>query len=475
MINKASTIFFIFWITFAGFTARAQETTINLDEAIDIALQSNKQIKISELEVKKARAAVSEAFGYALPSVDVSAGLTRFLEKPRVPFPDFQSLLGNSVYSILFNEGVLPFDPAKFRPLETKLQSFAQTNNYEASITLTQIIFNSAVFRGIGASAIYLNLAKERLKATVSETVLNVKNSFYGVLLLKEMLKITQERLQNAEENLRNLKSMNEKGLVSDFDVLQVEVQVENIKPKLIELQNALLKAKDGLKITLGISQHDKIDVTGKFDYNFVNYESDSLLISEAMENNYNLKVLRLKKQVDDEFVEIDRSDYWPTIALFGNYKFAGSSDSWDFQNYTSSMIGINFSINLFKGRRVVNKVEQSEIAAFQTLEQIALTEDFLRLQIKEKLNELKQIQSQIEALDRNVSLAEKAYDIAKVKYREGSATQLEVKNADVELSLAKTNRIKAVHDYVLAQAQLENLLGKVDKKYFADFKDYLE
>jgi len=475
MVNKLSARFLLLFLIFAKLTVFAQEATINLEEAIDIALQSNKQIKISELEVKKARAAVSEAFGYALPSVDVSAGLSRFLEKPRMPFPDFEALLGNSVYGILFNEGVLPFDQRKFKPLQTKLQSFAQTNNYEASITLTQIIFNSAVFRGIGASAIYLDLAKERLKATVSETVLNVKKSFYGVLLLKEMLKITRERLQNAEENLRNLKSMNEKGLVSDFDVMQVEVQVENIKPKLIELQNALLKAKDGLKITLGISQHNNIDVTGEFDYTFVRYENDSLLINEAMENNYNLKVLRLKKQVDDEFIEIDRSDYWPTIALFGNYKFAGSSDNWDFQNYTSSMIGINFSINLFKGRRVVNKVEQSEITAFQTLEQIALTEDFLRLQIKEKLNELKQIQSQIEALDRNVSLAEKAYEIAKVKYREGSATQLEVKNADVELSLAKTNRIKAVHDYVLAQAQLENLLGKVDGKYFRNFTDYLE
>ncbi len=475
MINKYKTNRLLLFLIVFHTGVFAQVKTIDLDDAINIALQSNKQIKISELEVKKARAAVSEAFGYALPSLDVSASLTRFLEKPRMPFPDFQALLGNSVYGILFNEGVLPYNPQKFRPLETKLQSFAQTNNYEAGITLTQIIFNSAVFRGIGASAIYLNLAKERLKATVSETVTNVKKSFYGVLLLKEMLAITRERLQNAEENLRNLKSMNEKGLVSDFDVMQVEVQVENIKPKLVELQNTLLKAKDGLKIVLGLKQNDKIDVSGKFEYNYTDYKNDSLLIDEALQSNYNLKVLRLKKQVDDEFIEIDRSDYWPTVALFGNYKFAGSSDSWDFQNYTSSMIGINFSINLFKGRRVVNKVEQSEITAIQTLEQIALTEDMLRLQIKEKLNQFKQIQTQIEALERNVSLAQKAYEIAKVKYSEGSATQLEVKNADVELSLAKTNRIKAIHDYTLAQAQLENLLGRVDKKYFKNFKNYLE
>ncbi len=470
---KTNWLFAILFIIYSA--AYAQVQTIDLDGAIEIALQSNKQIKISELEVKKARAAVSEAFGYALPSLDVSASLTRFVEKPRMPFPDFEALLGNSVYGILFNEGVLPYNPQKFKPLQTKLQSFAQTNNYEAGITLTQIIFNSAVFRGIGASAIYLNLAKVRLKATVSETVTNVKKSFYGVLLLKKMLEITRERLENAQENLENLKSMNEKGLVSDFDVMQVEVQVENIKPKLVELENTLLKAKDGLKIILGLSQTDKIDVKGGFEYKNLGFENDSLLIEEALQNNYNLRVLRLKKQVDDEFVEIDRSDYWPTIALFGNYKFAGSSDNWDFQNYTSSMIGINFSINLFKGRRVVNKVEQSEIAANQTLEQIALTEDYLRLQIKEKLNQLKQIQSQIEALNRNVSLAQKAYDIAKVKYSEGSATQLEVKNADVELSLAKTNRIKAIHDFTLAQAQLEDLLGRVNRKYFKNFKEYLE
>ncbi len=468
---KYSLLVLIFLVS----AAMGQSRVFTLEQAIETALKNNREIKIAEMEVEKSQAAVDEAFGYALPSLDVSANFSRFLEKPKTPFPDFQSLLGNAVYGILFDEKLLPFDKTKFKPLESKLQSFAQSNNYSATAQVTQILFNSAVFRGIGASEIYHNLSQEQLKGTVAKTILNVKKAFFGVLLSKELVSITKTRLQNAQENLANVKALHQKGLVSDFDKMQVEVQVENIKPKLKELENILETAKDGLKIALGLEQNEVIDVKGNFDYTPLQLDNIDDLIKRATENNFDLNTLKIKQQVDNEFIEIDRSDYWPTISLFGNYKFAGSSDNWDFQNYRSSMIGVNFSLNLFKGGRIAKKVEQSKIASLQTSEQIKNLKDFVTSQVKQKVENLKRVQEEIEALNRNVKLAEKAYKIATVKYKEGTATQLEVKNADVELSLAKTNRIKAINDFVIAKAELDNLIGNVKQNYLKNFNKYLE
>ena len=456
-------LLFIFLIPMTIFS---QKTVYTLDDAVYKALENNKDIRIAVLDIKKGEAAVSEAFGYALPSVDVTASLTHFIQKPMMAFPDFAALLGNATYSILFDEGVLPRDDDKFMPMGSKLQSFAQTNSFESTIQVTQILFNSAVFRGIGASQIYLDLSKENLKAVTSKTLLDVNTAFYGTLLAKEMLTILEASLKNAEENLSNVKAYYNQGLVSEYDLLQVEVQVENLRPKVIDLQKAVFEAKSGLKLLLGIDQNTEIDITGKITYEETLLPEEEVLINQAITRNFELNTLKIKRNVDEEMIAIERADYWPMLTAFGNYSYAGSSDEWKFNTYNSSIVGLSFSMNLFRGTRTSRKVEEAVIATKQTDERLALTQEFLTKEVKSKLIELNQVRSQINAIERNVKLAEKAYSIANTRYKEGTGTQLEIKNADLELSTAKVNRIQSMYDYKIAISNLEKLTGQLDDKY---------
>ena len=77
--------------------------------------------------------------------------------------------------------------------------------------------------------------------------------------------------------------------------------------------------------------------------------------------------------------------------------------------------------------------------------------------------------------MNRNISLAERAYQIANNRYKEGLGSELEVKDADVSLSEARINFTNAVHDYLVAQATLDNLLGRMDDSYLDFVSDYLE
>lgn len=452
-----------------------QEAQIELDDAIKVAIQNNRTIEIAKMDVDKAHAAVAEAFGYALPSVDVSAGFTHFLEKPKTLFPDFEAMLNNSTYGVLFDESIIPYDQSKFMPMDFKLQSFALSNNYQAQAQVTQILFNSAVFRGIGATRIYLDLARENLKRTIAKTVLDVKKAFYGVLLTKDLYEIAQTRFTNADDHLQNIKAMREQGLVSEFAELSASVQVENIRPILVQLENANIDATNGLKILLNIEQDKEVEIVGKMDYQLEDLPTEGELISEAKKSNLALKTLKIKNLLDDEFAAINRSGYWPTVAAFGNYTYAGSGEEWDFQNYSSSTVGLSFSINLFQGGRTKYKVEQDVIVSKQTTEQIRSLTDATEMQVKSKLNDLIRVKKQIEAMIQNVSLADRAYKIADSRYKEGEGSQLEVKDADVMLANARINYTNAVHDYIVAKASLYNLVGRIDKEYYKFLSKYLE
>lgn len=453
----------------------SQMKVYTLEDAIRTGLENNYDIKRAVLEIEKARAAVREAYGYAMPSVDLSAGFNHFVEKPKMAFPDFQALLTNSTYGILFNENILPRDNSKFLPMKTKLQSFALANSYETKLQVSQILFNSTVFEGIGASGTYLQTSKVALKSSIVAKITEIKKSFYSVLLAKRLLDITRASFENAQRNLSNVKALQQQGLVSEFDALTAEVQVENIRPVVLQMENALKIAKEALKIAMAIPQNQEIDVEGELTFDNEQIPDEQVAIERAMKGNYDLLTLENKRRVDNAFVQVSRSEYWPSIVAFGSYSFNGSSDNFDFNNYRSAIVGVSFSINLFNGMRTTNKVQQSLIDVEKTDYQILQLRQAIALQVKSKLNELHRIKSNIEAQERNVKLAERSYDIATVRYREGKGTQLEIQNADLSLRQARTNLLQSYYDWTVAKNELEALLGSISSKYFTIYSKYID
>ena len=465
-------IFIVFLLILFQTNLSAQIKVYTLDEAINTALKNNRDISISVMNVKKSGAAVSQAFGYALPSVDVSGKFSHFLKKPKTPFPDFGAMLQNATYSILFDENVLTRDDSKFLPIQYTLQSFSQANNFSTDITITQTLFSSAVFNGIGASKIYYDLSKADLNSTVSKTVLSVQKSFYGVLLAKEVSAITKASFENAQANLKDVKALYKEGMVSEFDMLQAEVQVENIRPSVLQMENMLKSAIDALKINLGIDQNEDIDVTAEFTYEPYDLSNEDEIIAKALNSNFEIKTLDLKKQVDEAFVQLDVANYWPTLAAFGQYAYAGTSNKWDFMTYSSATIGLSLSINLWQGNRTKNAVEQSTITYQQTEEQLNQLKDYTRLNVKSKILELKRVQSLIEAQNQNVEVAQRSYNIAKVRYKEGAGSQIELQNTDLALKQAKLNRIQSLYSYLTTKFELDQLLGRTNPEYLAQYSN---
>lgn len=425
----------------------SQVKTFTLEEAIKTAVSQNKEAAVADMTVQKAEAAVDEAFGNALPSLDVGASFNHFIKQP-----------------------IIPVDPKEFNPNDTsgKIMEFklGKKNQFEAKATLTQILFNSAVFEGIGSSKKYLDLAKESYNSTVSKTVSDVKKAFFGAVYARNAKEIAKQSYENAQKNFDNVKALHDEGFLSDFDLLQSEVYVTNVKPLVLAAETGFKTALDGLKIIMGINQTEQIDVNGELLYQSDSEQKAEELITKAKSENYNLKTLNLKREVDEAFIKLYTAEYWPSLVAFGNVSYNGQADNFDFYKYNSSLVGLSFSMNLFNGMKSNARVQQAQISAQQTGEQYKQLSDAIEMQIKTKLSELENVRVMLEAQDRNVEKAQRAYEIALIRFKEGEGSQIEIQNNDMALSLSKQNRLLSYYQYNVAKSDLDYLIGSINQEY---------
>lgn len=445
---------------------------IALDEAVKFALKNHPDIKQADYNIKQAASITKETTGNALPSLDFSASYSYTIKGAQVAMPDFGAMLNNMTYDVLFKENLLPEDKNKFLPMGSSLMSMQQKNNLSAQLQLTQILFNSAVFKGISVSKDYLNLSKLQYNSKVNEIVYNVRKSFAAALMTKEILNIINISYENATTNLKNVRALYNEGFIAEYILLDAEVQVENIKPQIKQAENAVTTCIDALKISIGKSQSENIDILGELEYAQESIPNLEALISEAHENNFNLQLLLQARLLSEASVAVSESGYYPTLAAFANYGLNGMGNSLgSLTSYNTSMAGISFSMNLFKGFQTQQKVEQSKIDVYKSDEQIKLLRDAIYMQVKTNINELERISKDIASQERNIGVAERAYNLSTVRLKEGTGNQLEVFNSETALKRARTNLLQSIYDYTQAKYTLDNLLGRIDKSLLIEIE----
>ncbi|MDI6767191.1 MAG: TolC family protein [Bacteroidota bacterium] len=427
-------------------SALSQEVTtqpLRLEDAIQVAMKHNPELKTAHLEVERSDAKVNEAWGYALPSFDLSGRYTRTLKSP-----------------IFF---------ANFGGQPTSIR-IGMDHALDMALTGRQILFNGAVIVGVGAAKVYSKLARDIYFSKQVETVTKVRKAYYSALLAREVVEMMHTSLRNTENNLKNVLLMRKQGIISEYDELRASVQVENLRPTVIQSENNYELALDALRNTIGVDKNANYKIIDSLQFEAI----DDSVISRAEElvqdSNPNLRTINGQIELNDAVIWAERSNYLPTIAAFGQYQYQSAKNDLNFSWHDligSSQVGLSISMNLFQGLQTRARVEQAQVEKLKTEEQKISLERTLKTGAHSVVGNLRQARKRIEAQEKTVETAEKGYKIVTTRFLANAATQLEVNDAEFALTQAKVNRIQAIYDYLIAAADLDQLTG-----HLPDFVD---
>lgn len=446
----SSTLFALLLLTSSTF---AQEVrTITLQEAIDIALENNYQLKQAQNNLELADHNIKSEYADFLPSVSGSISGTR--------------RTGQQFISDRFSEGLNPF-------VDVTSQSIS--GSFSARIPLFNGFENINSLRASEQSKVS---EEENLKRAKEQVIFNTASNYLRVLLDIELLEIRRENLQNSEEQLEQVRAQVEVGSRATVDLYDQEAQVANQELLLTQQENALKYSK------ILLIRQLQIDPLGNYEFTIPEIDTNigvedtrtyslSELIDQALLNRSDLKssianIRRLEYQL-----KMSENNLFPTVSASAGlstsysdqYTLLGDNvpfgDQFFDQRINRSM-GFSVSIPIFQNWDRMFNIQSSKVQ----LKNAELNLDNSRLQVIQEVtqayNDYTSYVKQLEASQKSLRASERAFETQQERYNVGSSTLIELSQAQANYVEAQSNYTQAMYNLIFQEKLLDYYLGKL-------------
>lgn len=413
--------------------------TLTLDECLRIALNENPTIKVADMEIERVDYSKKETIGQLFPEISFGGQYSRTIEKQAM------SMNGQT-----FKVG--------------------SDNSYSVGFSASMPLISVQLWKSLKLSNNQILQNVEKARESRLSLVNQVENAYYGLLYAQDALNVLKENRETAKFNAEIYKKKFENGTASEYDVLRADVQVKNIEPSILDMENTISQAILQLKLLMGMDMTYNIKVAGNLsDYQNSMYEK-VLDTNVNLANNSSLRSLDLQTDYLKKALEVQKGAWFPTLALSANYNWTSLSSGAPFKNLNwnpYSTVGFSLSIPLFQGGRRYNKQKQAEIAYREMTWQRENLENALNLQVQTQFNNIQKSVSQIETNKAGVEQAVKANQIMEKSFRIGAASYLDLRDSENALMSAKLAYYQSIYSYLTAQSQLSYLLGNTNlEKY---------
>jgi outer membrane protein len=472
--HKKITFILIFFTQILRGPLSAQEASkMTLEEAVKYALAHSTAVKNARLNINDADLRIKESKAGGLPKVDAAISLQRFVLQPSVP----ASALGFGTPS----EGQIydaDYTRKRFENIETKAGTtapaytppaanqdvkiaFQLKNNFNGSITASQLIFSGSYTVALRAARFYKDLVNIQVNTAEEKLKSQVIDAYLPALSIDEAVKTFEKNIQNLEKFKAEVTATYKAGFVEQLDVDRLEFTVNNLKAQRDNLIRQRAIPLNVLKMVIGYPLNQPLELTD---------DINSLLKSipdAALNQEVNYQKRAVVRELDASLkllalnVELNKASGLPTVAAFANYQYSVQGNEFSkLFGVPSALIGITANYNIWDNNERKIKTQRAALALEQTR---ALKGDLERSITLEALNARVAIETakkNFENQETNLALAQKIYDITKKKYKEGVGSSLEIITAERDIFAAQQTVRQAQYDILKAQLDLLKVIG---------------
>ena len=379
---------------------------ITIQEAAEMAVKNNKDIKIGMLEVDRGQIDVSRTWKQKFFTVSYNASANAY-----------------------------------FKDVISKKTGEA----YQQYLSLSQPIYTGGKLKlGNEISKDNLKLAELKLDKTKKDTVLSTVQAYIDVYDAISTLGVLQKSKEALDENYKIQTEKYKLRMVTKPEYREAERSIKAIEAQIVEQQGNIEIAKESLGILIGVSNPSSIEIVpfGVED-NFTKTIDLSKDMEKLTTQNTEYKIAQKQIDISRKNTKLEKSSFHPTIngtLRYGTLQSQGKLKNVFETKNLSSVAGVTFTWDIFDwGKRkedvsYAQKTEEiAEVKSGQTLDQV-------KANMRKTYYQLQALEKSLEALKVAVESAEETYELEKERYSYNLITMNNLLDAEAKLRQSRVN-----------------------------------
>ena len=388
---------------------------VTVQEAVEMAIKNNKDIKISMLEYEQSQLDVNKAWKDAYFKINYTAEANYF-----------------------------------FKTINSFGSSYDQM--YSQNITLTQPLYTGGGIRaGIKIGEKYETFYQLSLDKTRKDVILSTIDAYINLLNAQNNLEVLKLSKETLNKNLEIQKAKYELRMVTKPDYLESERSVAEIDATVTDAVLQIDLAREVLANFIGVKNANSLEIVpftiGERFSQKVSLEND---LSRLLVENTEYKMAVKQKEIAKGNIDYQKSSLMPKVNGFVNY---GTSSQTEFdallkeKNYNGT-IGLNVSWKLFDWGQTKDDIKKSDkqYQIYQLKEEDTL--DSLRLGLRQVYYQLVSLEKSLDAKKIAMDRASEVYKLEQERYSYQLITLRDLLSAETQLRQSKIDYISTKLNY---------------------------
>lgn len=408
----------------------SQTVSLDLDQLLEIAMGNNPQIVIARSQAEADEAVVTQSRSLYLPRITAGADYGRGYVDGGQPTDE------DNVGSLLLGVSQLVYDFGK----TTGLIDSSVLNSEAATVNLRQIYH---------------------------DVVLEVKSRYYTVLEKRELIGVSEQAVDNYEQQLYRAERYYEAGVRTRIDVTNAQVVLSNQKLNLLRARSDLKSARVALEEVLGTRPNNG-DYQLAVDSVPLEVLAESrppmvLSLPEHLDNarqfRPGLKRFELLVGAAESNLDSTEGDYWPVISAAGSYT-SYETDLPSLVDQWQLTLGLRWE--LFSGFETEGKVAEAKARLREVkggLQRFSLSVD---REVTDSYLRAEENGEGVSIADEALELAAENLELAVRRYQTGLGDLLEFNDAQLLYTGNQTELIVSYYGYLSSLARIEWATGRI-------------
>jgi outer membrane protein len=413
----------------------AQDKPLSLADCYRLAEQNQPDLATAEAQVQVAEAHLKER------------------RSPYFPHLSFGASHNQQTYNYAGTPGISPTTFAA----QANGEHWNNSPYYYTGLNFTQNIYDFGLTRGsVTRGRAELAQAQQNRDRIHQETLLNVRNAYFGVLAAQQLVQVRQTTVGDQSKHLEQIEAFFNVGRVPKIDVTRQEVQLANAQLDLVQAQSDLTVAQASLATSMGLpvkSTFTLVDVLGSVQV----LDPVDNYLSQAQTSRPDLRALREVVRASEGDIDAARSNFKPHLNF---------SSFADFENLKFPLVwNLGFGESLLQpllsggyNRAFLYEAEQNKSAATSNLK--SATQQVDREVYTDYANTTV-AQQQIDLATKADQEAKENLAFAEGRYSAGVGNIIELTDAELLAATASAQVVTAHYNYQLAYGRLEVAAGQ--------------